>query len=155
MSENDLKAALLPHFATFVEWPERSFDSTAGDFAVCVLGVDPFGSRLERTFKGKSVRGRSITIRRGAKLRELGTCHLLYVSRSEEKQLGLVMRALAGRSCLTVSDMSSFVDRGGMVQLKRSGSQILFEISRIATDQARLKVSSKLLNLATSVRGSR
>jgi hypothetical protein len=154
-SEYDIKAALLSHFATFVEWPRESFTKTGGSFAICVFGRDPFGPRLERTFEGKTVRGREVAIHRSTSLRALNACHVLFVSLSETKQVGAVVRALAGRNVLTVSDIDRFVDRGGMIQLNRSGSRVQFEINRSTAEQARLKISPQLLKLASDVRTSR
>ena len=47
-----------------------------------------------------------------------------------------------------------FVDRGGMIQLNRSGARVEFEINRATAEQARLKISPQLLKLAADVRGA-
>lgn len=153
--EYDVKAALLSHFVTFVEWEPRSFTEADGSFALCVLGRDPFGSRLEKAFEGKTVARREVTIHRSTSLRDLRSCQLIFVSDSEEKRVGAVVRELAGRNVLTVSDIDGFVDRGGMIQLKRSGKRVQFEINRRSTEQARLKISDQLFNLASKVHSSR
>jgi len=152
-SEYDVKAALLSHFAAFVEWPQETFALADGYFALCVLGRDPFDSRLERVFKGKRVWGRAVTIRHSSRLRDLDACHILFVSMSEQRRISVIVRELAGKNILTVSDAEDFVDRGGMIQLNRNGSQVQFDISRIAIERAQLKVSPKLLKLADNVRG--
>jgi len=155
LGEYEIKAVLLSHFATFVGWPPQSFSKTDGNFALCVLGRDPFGQHLERTFEGKTVGGREVSIHRSKSLRNLDSCQLLFVSSSEEKRIGAVIRALAGQNVLTVSDIQQFVDRGGMIQLNRSGSRVQFEINRSAAEQVRLKISPQLLKLATNVRSAR
>jgi hypothetical protein len=154
-SEYDVKAALLSHFAAFVEWPKESFSLSDGSFVLCVLGRDPFDSRLKRAFEGKRVRGHEVVIRRSSRVRELGACHVLFVSSSERARVSIILRELAGKSVLTVSDVDGFVDRGGMIQLNRSGSQVEFDISPIAIKRAQLSVSSKLLKLAANVHGGR
>jgi len=152
LNEYEIKAAMLSHFATFVEWPQESFTKTGGSFAICILGRDPFGPHLERAFEGKTVRGREVAIHRSTSLRELGACHVLFVSLSEEKQVSAVVRELAGRNVLTVSEIDRFVDRGGMIQLTRSGSRVQFEINRSTAERARLKTSPQLIKLASDVR---
>jgi hypothetical protein len=144
---------LLSHFAAFVEWPQETFTATNGNFVLCVLGRDPFDTRLNRAFQGKQVRGHDVVIERSSRLRELDSCHILFVSDSEEKRISVIVRELAGRHVLTVSDAEDFVDRGGMIQLNRSGSQVQFDISRTAISRAQLTVSPKLLKLAANVRG--
>ena len=151
--EYDIKASMLSRFASFVEWPERSMRSADNTFAICVLGRDPFGSRLEREFEGRKVRGRSVSIQRGSRLRSLGTCHVLFVSLSEKKSLSVILRELAGKTVLTISDIDDFVARGGMIQFKKSGSRVQFDISKTAAQKARLKINPQLLKLASNVRG--
>ncbi len=150
----DIQAALLSHFTTFVEWPQESFSKTGGSFAICIFGRDPFGQRLERTFEGKTVRGHEIAIHRSTSLRALSACHVLFVSLSEAKQVTAVVRALAGRNVLTISEIDRFVDRGGMIQLNRSESRVQFEINKSTAERARLKISPQLLKLASDVRTS-
>jgi len=152
-SEYDVKAALLSHFVAFVEWPQQTFASTDGNFSLCVLGRDPFNSGLNRAFDGKRVRGHEVVIQRSSRLREFDTCHVLFVSSSEKKRISIIVRELAGRSVLTVSDVADFVDRGGMIQLNRTGSQVQFDINRTAVKRAQLQVSPKLFKLADNVRG--
>jgi hypothetical protein len=152
LNEYEIKAAMLSHFATFVEWPQESFTKTGGSFAICILGRDPFGPHLERTFEGKTVRGREVAIHRSTSLRALGACHVLFVSLSEAKQVSVVVQALAGRNVLTVSEIDRFVDRGGMIQLNRSASRVQFEINKSAAERVRLKISPQLVKLASDVR---
>ena len=49
---------------------------------------------------------------------------------------------------LTVSDLSGFLDEGGMIQFLSEDNHVRFAISVNAASHARLKVSSKLLSLA-------
>jgi hypothetical protein len=153
--EYEIKAAVLSHFATFVEWPQESFTKTDGNFAICIFGRDPFGLHLERTFEGRTVRGRKVAIHRSTSLRTLSACHVLFVSPSEARKVDTTIRELAGRNVLTVSDIDRFVDRGGMIQLKSSESRVQFEINKSTAERARLKISPQLLKLASDVRTSR
>lgn len=154
-NEYDVKAALLSHFAAFVEWPNETFALTDGKFVLCVLGNDPFDSRLNRVFEGKQVRGHKVEVQRASSLRRFDACHVIFVSASEQKRISVIVRELAGRRVLSVSDAENFLDQGGMIQLNRSGSQVQFEINATAIERGHLKVSPKLLKLAADVHGGR
>ena len=55
-------------------------------------------------------------------------------------------------SVLTVGDMGEFAEEGGMISLKMEGTRVRFDINLAAANRARLKISSKLLQLASVVR---
>jgi hypothetical protein len=56
---------------------------------------------------------------------------------------------------LTVSDMSQFVKRGGMIQFVLEGKKVRFEVNLTATQHAGLTLSSELLKVATAVKRDR
>ncbi len=62
------------------------------------------------------------------------------------------MQKFGVRSVLTVGDASSFTRQGGMVGLITVGDHIDIEINLDASQRAKLKISSRLLNLAKVVR---
>lgn len=144
--EYEVKAAMLYNFALFVEWPK---EASAGSFlTVGVLGDDPFGESLESTFRGKTVQGREIRVRRFAKLEELQPCEILFIAQSERKRMPEILGALGRTSVLTVGDMKEFTELGGMFGFRIEQKQVRFEINLEAAQRAGLKVSYKLLRLA-------
>ncbi len=145
----EVKASMLFHFLSFVQWPE---DRDNAPFVVAVLGRDPFGPILERTFDGKSVQGREIEIRRFTELSELEPSHILLVSRSERPRMSDIAEAARDMGILTVGDMERFAETGGMIGFKIESGKVRFEINLDAAKQAGLEISSRLLRLAT-VRG--
>jgi hypothetical protein len=50
---------------------------------------------------------------------------------------------------LTVGDTDRFVETGGMINFVKEGKKIRFEINEAAAKRAGLRVSSKLLSLAS------
>jgi hypothetical protein len=152
--EFEVKAAFLNHFSTLVEWPTGAFGESEEPAAVCVLGDDPFGAYLDRAFEARRVDGRTVEIRRFADSEAARSCHVLFVASSERSRVAEVHRRLAGRSILTVSDMRGYAVSGGMIQLKLDGGRVRFDINLTAVQDANLKVSSKLLRLATTIHGS-
>ncbi|MCH7978542.1 MAG: YfiR family protein [Acidobacteria bacterium] len=145
----EVKASMMYHFLSFVQWPE---DRDSAPFVVGVLGRDPFGPILEKTFAGKTVQNREIQIRRFAELSELEPCHILFVSRSERLRMSNIAEAARDMGILTVGDMERFAETGGMIGFKIESGKVRFEINLDVAKQAGLEISSRLLRLAT-VRG--
>ena len=147
-----IKAAFLYNFLKFVEWPVEALPEISDTITTCVVGEDPFGNALE-SIRGKTVKNRSLAIRRVEELRNLGTCQLVFISASEKNRLRKITDALKGRSVLTVGDFEGFLESGGIIRLFMQSNNIRFEINLDTAEQAQLKVSSRLLNLAKVVRG--
>ena len=62
-----------------------------------------------------------------------------------------ILDAVKKWSVLTVSDIDKFARRGGTVQFVVDDSKLRFVINTKNAEKARLKISSKLLKLATVV----
>jgi hypothetical protein len=150
--EYALKAAFLYNFAKFVEWPKEAFPDESTPIAICIVGDDPFGIALEAV-KGRAVRGRKTVIKRGVKPDELTTCHICFVSRSEEENLAESLAELRDCHALTVSDVEGFAQRGGVIGLVTVEDGIHLEINVDAAERAGVTVSSRLLKLAKIIRG--
>ncbi len=148
-TEYEVKAAYLYYLATFVDWPADTFASGDEPFVVGILGEDPFGPALESTLDGKMVHGRRLVLRRIPRLTDGARCHLLFISSSEKERLPGILGALQGTSVLTVSEMDSFLERGGHIALRLQERKVRFSINLEAAQRARLKVSAQLLKLAT------
>ncbi len=61
--EYKLKAVYLYKFATYIEWPESTFDNANSPFVIGVLGPNPVGKDLQQIAKVKKVGDRKIEIR--------------------------------------------------------------------------------------------
>jgi hypothetical protein len=151
-TEYEIKAAYLYDFGKFVQWPVRS--KNLGGFAICVLGVDPFGRVLDETVAGQTIGGESVVVRRIDQPIDAGGCRILFVSSSEATTLKSDLEALKESSILTVSDMPQFTQRGGMIHFLTEDRRVRFDINQAAATRAGLRLSSQLLKVAVSVTGS-
>ena len=152
MPEYLVKAGMLYHFAKFTKWPKTSFENSDAPVKFCVIGEDPFGPDLDSLVKYQ-IHGRDIMTLRLRSVRHAGACHLLFVSRSETGRLLSIIKSLARRPVLTISDIQDFASRGGIIFLKLSGSHVRFEINTGVAQGAGLSFSSKLLTLAEIILG--
>jgi YfiR/HmsC-like len=151
IDEYRLKAVFLHRFAEFVEWPPAVW-SNRGDVEICVLAPSPFDRALSEMIGSESLRGRPVVIREIGARDAVDSCHLLFVSGPADHWTG-VLRRVAGRPVLTVSDADSFLDEGGIIQLRTVSNRVRFDVSVPAAERARLRLSSQLLRLALTVRG--
>jgi hypothetical protein len=153
-TEYEVKAAFLFHFAKFVEWPPEAFADRTASLVVGVLGEDPFEGVLERAVAGRRVRERAIEVRYFDGLAGVGDSpvHILFVaSQSEAAQVAELSHRFAGRNILLVGESEGFAERGGAVNFTREGKKVRFEINPQAAEAAGLRLSSRLLSLATIV----
>jgi hypothetical protein len=152
-SEYQVKAAFLYNFAKFVDWPVEALPESSTDMILCILGEDPFGTDLEETVQGKLVNGRRLGIKRFKSPSGLKGCHILFISSSEGNRVAEILATLRGASVLTIGEMERFARLGGIINFTMEDNKVRFEINVDAAAQAGLKISSKVLKLATIVRG--
>lgn len=150
-SEYQVKAAFIYNFAKFVEWPAESFADTSTPMRICVLGENPFGQELMRTVNGKKINGRDLLVSNFVELHLVKGCHVLFLGSSERGRIPQVLQNLRGASTLTVGETSDFAHGGGMIRFVLEGGKVRFEVNLAASEQAHLKISSKLLSLARAV----
>lgn len=84
---------------------------------------------------------------------EARSCHMLVVG--DEGRAGEAwLAAVQGLPVLTISDTPQFVERGGMIGLVIEGERVRFEANLEPAQRGNLRLSSQLLKLARSVKGS-
>jgi hypothetical protein len=178
--EYQLKAAFLYNFMKFIEWPQTA--GVDGDkdsqkknpITLCIIGNDFFGRHLDDLTK-KEVKERPIRIVRlegfesyqkthpdatvqqyfQEQKQTIESCHLLFISQSEEKLMGDLVTFIDAMQILTVSDISDFARKGGVIEFVMEGNKIRFEVNIASADRKKLKISSQLLQLAREVHKSR
>lgn len=148
-SEHQVKAAFLYNFANFVEWPRSTLADTSS-IVIGILGEDPFGQAFA-PFKDRTIKGRSLRIIHSKLLQELPFCHILFISSSEEKNLAQIFQYLGDRPVLTVGESAGFAQRGGTINFVMKNKKVRFEINQQRAAKTDLKISSKLLKLASIV----
>ena len=162
-----MKAAFLYKFAKYVTWPDAAFEDEHSPVVIGVVARDPFVTILEETVEDKTVSARPIEIkritppralkeaepdRREAVAAELRSCHLLYISSSDEKGFPRFLELLEDSPVLTVSDIHAFAREGGIVELVLNKKGTFdFRINNGVAKAAELRISAKVLNLATIV----
>ncbi len=78
-------------------------------------------------------------------------CNIVFLSRSESRRQAAIISGLRGLAILTVGETDNFISDGGMIRFHVDGDRVRFDINANVADSAHLKISSRLLLLATSV----
>jgi hypothetical protein len=149
--EYQVKAAFLFNFSQFVDWPAGAFANSQSQLVIGVLGEDPFGSYLDDLVRNEKIGSHPLAVQRFRRVEDVKTCHILFISNSEERQLDHILGHLKGRNILTVSDIDGFAQRGGVVGFITANNKIRFKINVNAGKNANLSISSKLLRVAEIV----
>jgi hypothetical protein len=150
-SEYQVKAAFLYNFTKFVEWPAEVFPSADAPLQICVLGQDRFGRDFDDLIAGRIVNGHRLQALRLSDERSAKACQIVFIASSDKREMQRVLQGLKGTSILTVGDTAGFADMGGMINFVLDGNRVRFEINPKAAEQARLKLSARLLTVAKLV----
>lgn len=121
------------------------------EFRIGIVGRDPFGRDIDLVLSGKTVQDRPVRILRFATAQEVRHCHLFFVAPDTERYLGLIRGKFPGRGIVFVGDSSSFLASGGTINFLIEDNKVRFEMSRKASEEAGVKVSSQLLKVARLV----
>ena len=146
----EIRAWFLINFATYTEWPKEAFADANSPFVFGILGKDPFEKDID-IVKDGVVKGRKLVVKHCASVKDAESCHLLYISTSEEHRLGDIFKALGNTSVLTVGEMDGFLEKGGILNFivrakTRPGyGNLGYEVNQIGADKARLRINSYLL----------
>lgn len=148
----ELKAAFLLNFARFTTWPSLPANAP---LVICVLGDDRVFDALEEIVRGRTVEGHNLSAVRTSTGTDVHACHLLFVSAPAVSAARSTLNGTRGLPILTVSDAEDFARSTGMIELSVRGDRMQFAINVAAVERAKLRISSRLLALATIVREPR
>ncbi len=148
-----VKAAYLTKFVPFIQWPDNAFAGAGAPVTICILGDDPFGMALDRAANAPGNGARPLRVRRiavtdTADVGALASCQIAYVS---DPLVGLdVLDGVKNKPVVTVTD--SGMRQHGIISFANVDNHVRFDIDNDAAEQSGLRISSKLLELARSVK---
>ena len=146
----NVEAAFLLNFARYVTWPPDAFADDRSPWRICVLGSDPFGEVLDKTFMGRTEQGRPFVIVRTDKLPELKSCQIVYVAYKVSMSRRAVLAELDDLPVLTVSNAPGFLKEGGIIRFDVKD----FVAMSVNLDKARaasLSIQTKMLEVSNDV----
>ena len=146
-----VKAAFLPKFARYVEWPPNARPAAGEAFRLCIIGSDPFGKVIDEAAAGLRIGDHPIVVRRLASAQGASTCHVAFVRGGRGASTSRLLAALRGQPVLTVTDARNGSTRG-MIHFAVADGRVSFHVDAAAAARSRLSISSRLLGIALSVR---
>lgn len=154
LTEEAVKAAFIPRFARYVEWPLPARPGAGAAFQLCVIGQDPFRRLLDQAAATESIDGHGVHVRRLASAADATGCHLAYVQTGAPAETGRLLLALRRHPVLTVTDDRAGPQRG-IIHFSVVSGRVRFFIDEAQAAERGLSISSRLLALAVSVRPRR
>jgi hypothetical protein len=127
----------------YVNWPETAFASPQAPIVIAVIANPLLTAELRRLAVGQLVNGRPVEVRECADAGGAAQAHIAFVSD------GVQSSALADARPLRVIEGGDELRRAD-IAIELQGGRVAFSVNRRQTAQRGLKLSSKLLRLASS-----
>jgi outer membrane receptor for Fe3+-dicitrate len=105
----------------------------------------------DATLRGQSIEGGRVAVRRARDASELRHRQMVFISSTEHRHLDSILQAVRGAKVLLVGESPGFSAAGGAIQFEMQNDRVRLSINLDAAARAGLRVSSKLLSLATIV----
>jgi hypothetical protein len=150
--ERRVKAAFIFQFLNYVEWPEGTFPQSTANIVIAVAGDDELAGEIGQIVSTRTMSGRPVIVRKAKMPESLADVHLLFVGRGEMAALPQWVKMARSRPVLIITEAAGALDHGSMINFQLIQNRLRFEISLDAIDRHGLKVSSRLLAVAQSVR---
>jgi hypothetical protein len=146
LTEYQLKAAFLYNFAAFTEWPPQ----VGSVLTLCIYGRDPFGVEIDG-LNGKATGTRTLAVQRRTSAAALQGCQIVFIASADIGQLQRLLDSVRGMPVLVVADSPGAAHLGAALNMKLAQGRITFEANLVAARGAGLKLSARMLSLATEV----
>jgi hypothetical protein len=143
--EYEIKATFVYHFTKYIRWPD--IDS-AETFDIGILGKSEITAPLEAIARKRSVYDKRIRILYFDSIRDVDSCHLLFIPSSEKENLQEILSAVENKNILTVGESEGFARAGVAINFVILEGKTKFELNSRVIDRAGLQVSSQLVKLA-------
>lgn len=146
-----VKASFLYHLTRYTTWPETAFASKTAPIVIAVVGDAAVADQVRAVTNGQQIDGRAIEVRKVAPGEAVPRAHLVLLPASDFQVLKDHALALRDSPTLRVAEHDRFAAVIGDVGFKLVRGRVSFDINRDNSRRHGLKVSSKLMNLATNV----
>ncbi len=154
-SKIDVRSMILSQIPNYITWKKSNFVDEKAYFTIILLGDTPFKSNFNDLFKGKTIAGRNIEIKRYNTIKdinELSQAHIVFISKTfskEETKNAIVF--FNTKKSITISCQDDFILNGGIIELITINKNIRFNINNINAKKNKIKINPKLLGFANKV----
>lgn len=149
---HQVKAAMLYKFLAYVEWPPDTFSTPTSPYVIAVAGAAETVEELRHITVNRSIHDRPILVRTVKAQDDLLGAHLLFVGQDvAARKRELLFKRVARQATVTVTESESGLLRDSVINFRPAGERMGFDISLVTAQQHNLKLSSRLLAVATYV----
>jgi hypothetical protein len=150
--EYGIKAAFLYKFLSYVDWRPGTFAQPGSPIVIGVIGANDIADSLRTITAGRTAGDHPVEVRRLRASDALDDVHMLFVGRAESSRVAQLAQVARQRGILLVTDFEGALDEGSAINLLVLQNRVRFEVSLDAADKSGLKLSSRMLGVALSVR---
>ncbi|QYF93412.1 YfiR family protein [Massilia sp. PAMC28688] len=149
--ERKVKAAFLYKFLGYTEFPATAFADAAAPVVIGVVDAEGVAAELSRIVVGRTVQGRPIAVKAFREQEAPAGVHLLFVGGSDSARVRSVIKAAQPAPMLVVTEAENGLRQGSVINFKIVDARVRFDISLEAADKHSVKLSSRLLTVASHV----
>ncbi|SEG36888.1 protein of unknown function [Bryocella elongata] len=147
--EAAIRAAMLLNVARFTDWPTWKMDAEHPQFLICFLGADPIDRYADKILDHQTINDKPVSVRHLKPGEPVEPCHILYTSVANRKFLTHSKAELTKAAVLSVSELSNNLTPDQIVGLPVDGDHVRIEINLTLAQQSSLRISSRILRLAS------
>lgn len=141
---DEARATFVLLLGKYVTWPGQAFESPNSPIVVAVIANPLLAAEMKRLAIGQRFEGRSIEVRETADASGAADAHIVFVSdpaQSSALASAKPLRVIEGKGNLRRTD----------IEIQLRDGRVAFGVNRRDTAQRGLKLSSKLLRLASRI----
>jgi len=142
---HEIHAAMLYNFIKYVQWPN---EGEAGEFVVGVIGDENVYNTLKQWYDGKPKGVKKYVIKNLSSADEAGSCQVVYVGKSKNRDFDNIKTSVTGKSVLTITDGNGMGQKGSCINFKVIEGKLKFELNQGVIGASSLKVSTQLSSMA-------
>jgi hypothetical protein len=145
-----VKAAFLHKFLNYVEWPPATFETSDAPYVIGIINADDVADELTRIAAAHKVNNRPVMVKRLGAADSLNGIHVLFIGKAEKARLPQLLKQ-SSQYVLDVTETEGALAQGSMINFRLVDNRVRFEVSLDAVDKAGLKLSARLLAVASAV----
>ena len=119
-----------------------------------VVNADDIAAELEQIVQGRTAQGRRLQVRRMAPAEAPTGVHVLFIGGEAAPKVLQAAKTLTERSVLTITGIERGMDHGSVINFVHVDGRVRFEVNVGVAEKSGLRLSSRLLTVATRVKAS-
>lgn len=151
VSEEAVEAAYLHKFPGFVEWPAEAFKSPSSPIVIGLVDAPKVLDELTKLARGRLVLNRPVEARAVDNHELPPDLHVLFIGKGSKADVKQLIEEARRAHVLVVTNVPDGLELGGVLDFVRIDGRVRFAASLPAANKTGIKLSSKLLSVASKV----